>query len=71
MNKTDTLIDALMDDIDRLEDGEYDRDALKEKLRSRLDAFRLEVVQGAAELVEDRARLLSSALEDFGKFPWW
>lgn len=71
MNKTDTLINALMDDIDRLEDGEYDRDALKEKLRSRLDAFRLEVVQGAAELVEDRARLLSSALEDFGQFPWW
>jgi hypothetical protein len=71
MNKTDTLIDALMDDIDRMEDGEYDRDALKEKLRSRLDAFRLEVVQGAAELVEDRAQLLSSALEDFGKFPWW
>jgi hypothetical protein len=71
MNKTDALIDAIDDDIDRMAAGEYDRDAFKEKLHSRLDAFRSEIVQGAAELVKERAELVGRALEDFGKFPWW
>lgn len=71
MNKTDALIDAIWDDIDRWDCGEYDRDAFKEKLHSRLDAFRREIVQGAAELVKERAELVGRALEDFGTFPWW